>query len=263
MQNRQTRQNSVTIQTVDGIGDIQPGDDLAQILISAIDKTELCIEDGDILVIAQKVVSKAEDRFVALKDVIPSAEAVALATKVNKDPRKIEVILGESKSVVRAVTHAGQSEGIVITEHNLGFVCANAAVDESNIDQKDTLLLLPLDPDASARALRDRLETAYGVRVGVVITDTFGRPWRMGLVNVAIGLAGVPAKVDLAGEKDAFGRPLAVTAPALADELAAASGLLMAKDAKKPALIFKGVNWQTEVSSALDLVRPLKEDLFR
>jgi coenzyme F420-0:L-glutamate ligase/coenzyme F420-1:gamma-L-glutamate ligase len=227
------------------------------------DNSEVSIEDGDILVIAQKVVSKAEDRFVALKDVIPSEEALALANKVNKDPRKLEVILGESKGVVRAVKHAGQSEGIVITEHNLGFVCANAAVDESNIDQKDTLLLLPVDPDASARALRDRLEESYGVRVGVVITDTFGRPWRMGLVNVAIGLAGVPAKLDLTGEKDAFGRLLTVTAPALADELAAASGLLMTKEGKKPALIFRGVNWQSEVSSALDLVRPLKEDLFR
>jgi coenzyme F420-0:L-glutamate ligase/coenzyme F420-1:gamma-L-glutamate ligase len=256
-------QNSVTIQTIDGIGDIQPGDDLAQILISAMDNTEVGLEDGDILVIAQKVVSKAEDRFVPLKDVTPSAEALDLANKVNKDPRKIEVILAESKQVVRAVKHAGHSEGIVITEHNLGFICANAAVDESNIDQIDTLLLLPVDPDASARALRDRLEVAYGVRVGVVITDTFGRPWRMGLVNVAIGLAGVPAKVNLAGEKDAFGRLLAVTAPALADELAAASGLLMTKDGKKPALIFKGVNWISEVSSALDLVRPLKEDLFR
>lgn len=253
----------VEISAIPGIPEINSGDDLAEIILDSLKLANICLEDGDILIVAQKVVSKAEGRLVALEQVIPSKEALALAEKVNKDPRKLEVILQESSRVVRAVKRDDNKEGIVITEHNLGFVCANAAVDESNCAQKDTLILLPVDPDQSARNLRDRLSTAFGVRVGVVITDTFGRPWRMGLVNVAIGLAGVPAKVDLIGNNDAFGRELLVTTPALADELAAASGLLMTKDGMKPAILFKGVDWVEQQSSARELVRPEQEDLFR
>lgn len=253
----------VTISALPGIPEIESGDDLAQIILASLDRAQICLEEGDILIVAQKVVSKAEGRLVALDQVTPSKQALALEQKVNKDPRKLEIILQESNRIVRAVKRGDDKEGIVITEHNLGFVCANAAVDESNCAQQDTLILLPVDPDLSARKLRDRLSAAFGVRVGVVITDTFGRPWRMGLVNVAIGLAGVPAKVDLIGEKDAFGRELLVTSPALADELAAASGLLMSKDGMKPAILFKGVDWVEQPSSARDLVRPPHEDLFR
>lgn len=256
-------QHGVNISVIPGVPEISPGDDLANVLLASLDKAEMTIENGDILVIAQKVVSKAEGRLVDLTQVIPSYDAHMLAEKVNKDPRKLEVILGESKRIVRAVKRSDVKEGIVITEHKLGFVCANAAVDESNCAQSDTLILLPEDPDASAIKIRERLEAAFGCRIGIVITDTFGRPWRMGLVNVAIGLAGVPAKVDLAGELDAFGRPLTVTSPALADELAAASGLLMTKDGMTPAILFKGVEWQSQKSSARDLVRPQQEDLFR
>jgi len=253
----------VSISTIPGIPEVESGDDLAQIILASLDRAQIHLEEGDILIVAQKVVSKAEGRLVALDTVTPSKEALALAQQVNKDPRKLEIILQESNRVVRAVSRGEDKEGIVITEHNLGFVCANAAVDESNCAQEDTLILLPVDPDLSARKLRDRLSAAIGVRVGVVITDTFGRPWRMGLVNVAIGLAGVAAKVDLVGEKDAFGRELLVTSPALADELAAASGLLMTKDGMKPAILFKGVEWVEQQSSARDLVRPPHEDLFR
>jgi len=253
----------VNISTIPGIPEVESGDDLAQIILASLDRAQIHLEEGDILIVAQKVVSKAEGRLVALDTVTPSKEALALAQQVNKDPRKLEIILQESNRVVRAVSRGEDKEGIVITEHNLGFVCANAAVDESNCAQEDTLILLPVDPDLSARKLRDRLSAAFGVRVGVVITDTFGRPWRMGLVNVAIGLAGVAAKVDLVGEKDAFGRELLVTSPALADELAAASGLLMTKDGMKPAILFKGVEWVEQQSSARDLVRPPHEDLFR
>jgi len=254
----------VNISVVPDIGEIHNGDDLAQIIITSLDRAQMSLAEGDILIIAQKVVSKAEGRFVALKDVTPSSEALALAQQVNKDPRKLEIILQESNKVVRAVKHQGAKEGIVITEHKLGFVCANAAVDESNCAERETLILLPVDPDLSARKLRDRLSAAYGVRIGIVITDTFGRPWRMGLVNVAIGLAGVPAKVDLIGEKDAFGRELVVTTPALADELAAASGLLMSKDGMVPVIVFKGVDWvEQQDTSASDLVRPIDQDLFR
>ncbi|OMH39448.1 coenzyme F420-0:L-glutamate ligase [Motiliproteus sp. MSK22-1] len=255
--------NGVNIQAVPGLPDIKPGDDLVALIMGAMAESEMSFDDGDILVIAHKVVSKSEGRIVRLADVEPSDEALELAETVTKDPRKIETILSESKRIVRAVKRPGQDEGILIAEHRLGFICANAAVDESNVDLPGHVILLPENPDASAQALCKRLEQMSGKQLGVVITDTFGRPWRMGLVNVAIGLANVPGKVDLAGENDAYGRELKVTIPALADELAAASGLLMSKEGKKPALIFKGVEWSPACSSALDLIRPQQEDLFR
>ncbi|WP_409525189.1 coenzyme F420-0:L-glutamate ligase [Nitrincola sp. MINF-07-Sa-05] len=253
----------ITLQTLPGIPDIHPGDDLVETLLAALDRGRITLGDGDILVIAHKVVSKAEGRIVNLADVTPSEQALQLSDTLSKDPRKIEVILSESRRVVRAVKRPGQEEGTLIAEHRLGFICANAAVDESNVDMPGHVILLPIDPDASARRLCEGLEQASGKRLGVVITDTFGRPWRMGLVNVAIGLARVPSKIDLAGESDAYGRELKVTVPALADELAAASGLLMSKEGKVPALIFKGVEWTPDNSSALDLIRPQLEDLFR
>lgn len=253
--------DSVNISYIAGIPDIKPGDDLSSILINCLGEDGL--HEGDIVVIAHKVVSKAEGRIVRLVDVEPSDEAIALATKVNKDPRKVEVILGESKQVMKTRVLAGKNEGLIITEHKLGFICANAAVDESNTDEVGTVILLPEDPDNSARKIRLRLEQAFKCRIGVIITDTFGRPWRLGLVNVAVGLAGVPAQISLVGEEDAYGRELSVTVSALADELAAASGLLMSKNGKRPALIFSGVDWQTQESSALDLLRPKQEDLFR
>jgi coenzyme F420-0:L-glutamate ligase/coenzyme F420-1:gamma-L-glutamate ligase len=253
----------VSIQVVPGLPDIQPGDDLVELLLASMALNQISLEDGDILVIAHKVVSKAEGRIVRLEDVKPSAQALELAQTLNKNPRKIEVILGESKRVMRAVKRPEQQEGILIAEHRLGFICANAAVDESNVGTPGSVILLPEDPDKSAWNLCLGLEKATGKTLGVVVTDTFGRPWRMGLVNVAIGLARVPSLVDMAGEKDAYGRELSVTVPALADELAAASGLLMSKEGKKPALIFKGVEWTPGSSSALDLIRPQQEDLFR
>jgi len=253
----------VRIQVIPGLPDIQPGDDLVELLLASMDQHQISLDDGDILVIAHKVVSKSEGRIVRLEDVKPSAQALELANTLNKDPRKIEVILGESKRVVRAVKRPGQEEGTLIAEHRLGFICANAAVDESNAGTPGSVILLPEDPDQSAWNLCLALEKATGRKLGVVITDTFGRPWRMGLVNVAIGLAKVPSKIDMAGENDAYGRELSVTVPALADELAAASGLLMSKEGKTPALIFKGVGWTPGNSSALDLIRPQQEDLFR
>jgi coenzyme F420-0:L-glutamate ligase/coenzyme F420-1:gamma-L-glutamate ligase len=260
---KQAVEQAVSIHVVPGLPDIKPGDDLVALLLAAMDKAQMTLDNGDILVIAHKVVSKAEGRIVRLADVTPSADALELAQTVNKDPRKIEVILGESKRIVRAVKRPQQEEGTLIAEHRLGFICANAAVDESNVDCPGSVILLPENPDKSARKLCAGLEQATGKQLGVVITDTFGRPWRMGLVNVAVGLAKVPSLVSLAGEKDAYGRELTVTVPALADELAAASGLLMSKEGKKPALIFKGVEWTPGDSSALDLIRPQQEDLFR
>ena len=246
-----------------GIPDIAPGDDLAAILLDAMGREGIELADGDILAIAHKVFSKAEGRLVRLAEVEPSGEARELAGKVNKDPRKVEVVLSESSRILRAVRHAGHEEGIIIAEHRLGFQCANAGVDESNIEDEGVVAMLPADPDASARTLRDQLEEKTGARVGVVMTDTFGRPWRLGLVNVAIGLAGVPALIDLVGEDDAYGREMKVTRPALADEIAAASGLLMAKRGKLPAVLFRGLEWIETHSAASDLLRPRQEDLFQ
>lgn len=247
-----------------GIPDIQPGDELASLILAAMDRAGLEPEDGDVLVIAQKIVSKAEGRLVALADVEPGPEALALAAEMGKDPRKVEVILRESTRIVRAVKRPEASEGLLIAEHRLGFICANAAVDESNVGQEGILILLPEDPDRSARQIRDALQNATSRRLGVIISDTFGRPWRMGLVNVAVGVAGVPAVIDLVGKTDAFGRTLTVTNPAFADELAAAAGLLMSKNGRKPVMLFRGLDWQEAPdSSARDLVRPKKEDLFR
>jgi coenzyme F420-0:L-glutamate ligase/coenzyme F420-1:gamma-L-glutamate ligase len=256
-------EQSVQMLAVTGIPDIKPGDDLAAEILSAMNKNGLDLEDGDILIIAHKVVSKAEGQIVDLNTVEPSLEALELGTKLNKNPAKVETVLRESIRVVKAHKREDQNEGLIIAQHRLGFICANAAVDESNVDQPDHVILLPKDPDNSARQICAALEEATNKKVGIVITDTFGRPWRMGLVNVAIGLAKVPSKVDLAGETDAYGRELKVTVPALADELAAASGLLMSKEGKKPVILFKGVSWEPTNSSALDLIRPSNEDLFK
>jgi coenzyme F420-0:L-glutamate ligase/coenzyme F420-1:gamma-L-glutamate ligase len=252
---------SVTISCVKGIPDIKPGNDLAGILIDCLGPNG--IKNGDIIIIAHKVVSKAEGQIVHLDTVTPSQDAILLASKVNKDPRKVEVILNESRQVLKTRLLPYKDEGLIITEHRLGFICANSAVDESNTDQPNTLILLPENPDKSADLIRQRLEEAFNCQVGIVITDTFGRPWRLGLVNVAVGLSKVPSQVSMIGELDAYGRELSVTVSALADELAAASGLLMGKNAKKPILIFRGVDWHPQQSSALDLLRPQKEDLFR
>ena len=250
----------VELLAVSGIPDIQPGDDLVQIIGDALEP--LGLADGDILTSAHKIFSKAEGQVVALAGVTPSSEALAYAEKLNKDPRKVEVILRESARVVKTFRHPGQNEGVMICQHRLGFISANAAVDESNTGVDETVILLPKDPDASARRLRDGLEARYGVRLGVVITDTFGRPWRLGQVNVAIGLAGVPATVHEGGNTDAYGRALAVTEPAFADELATASGLVVGKAALTPVVRFRGLKWETSNNKAADILRPSKENVF-
>ncbi|WP_245583233.1 coenzyme F420-0:L-glutamate ligase [Oceanospirillum beijerinckii] len=263
VQKASSTNNEVSIVALDGIPDIYPGDDLNGLILEAIDKQQYRLDDGDIIVIAHKVVSKQEGQIIDLNEITPSEEALSLGKELNKDPRKVQVILSESNRLVRTSKRPDQEEGTIIAEHRLGFICANAAVDESNVDAEGKVILLPHDPDYSAREICRSLESATGKSLGVIITDTFGRPWRMGLVNVAVGLANVPGKVDLAGDTDAYGRVLSVTVPALADEIAAASGLLMSKNGKKPVLIFKGVDWQKTDSSARDLVRPQREDLFR
>lgn len=248
------------LRPVPGIPDIKPGDDLVQTIGDAV--ADMGLQDGDILTSAHKIFSKAEGQVVALASVEPSAEALRYAEELNKDARKVEVILSESARVVKAFKHPHQNEGVMICEHRLGFISANAAVDESNTGADETVILLPKDPDASARRLREGLEKRFGVRLGVVITDTFGRPWRLGQVNVAIGLAGVPATVHEGGELDAYGRELAVTEPAFADELATASGLVVGKAAQTPVVRFRGLKWEASNDKAADILRPSRENVF-
>lgn len=256
---------TITLHALPGIPDVQPGDDLTQLIIAALDHAAYTLRDGDVLVVAQKIVSKAEGRYVHLPDITPSAKAIELATYTHKDPHKIQIILDESRRVVRATEpRAGSNEGLLITEHRCGFICANSAVDESNVNRANTVLLLPIDADASARSLQQALQKTLGIRLGIIISDTFGRPWRRGLINFAIGVAGIPAFINMIGTTDAYGRELHATVPAVADELAAASGLVMGKDSKTPVVILQGLRLREDhTSTAQDMLRPKAEDLFR
>lgn len=257
------RPRELSLSAIEGLPDVKAGDDLAALILAALSRQETLLEPGDILVVAHKIVSKAEGRLVRYATVSPRPEAIELAKTLRRDPRKVEVILREAKRVIRAVDRPGLPEGILITEHRLGFISANASVDESNIGETEAALLLPEDPDRSARNLRARLEASGVTPIGVVISDTFGRPWRIGHVNVAIGLAGVPASLDLVGQADAYGRTLRVTRPATADELAAGAGLVMPKDGRCPVVLCRGLDWRPVQSSARELIRPQDEDLFR
>nr|WP_230980210.1 coenzyme F420-0:L-glutamate ligase [Oryzicola mucosus] len=248
---------------VAGIPEVADGDDLAALISSALADSTRTLLPGDIVVIAQKVVSKSEGRMRRLSDYLPSPEAQTIAADIGKDPRKVEAILQESSHVLRAKRMG--PDGLLITRHKHGWICANAAIDESNLGENKAgmLLLLPDDPDASARRIRADLEKKFGGPIGVVVTDTFGRPWRNGLVNIAIGTAGVAAIDDWTDRTDAYGRGLKATLPALADEIAAASGLLMQKDAGIPVVVLRGLTWNdTPQASAQDVLRPMEQELF-
>jgi coenzyme F420-0:L-glutamate ligase/coenzyme F420-1:gamma-L-glutamate ligase len=252
---------TVTFTAVPGIPLVEPGDELGAILINGLVRAGIEPRDRDVLVVAQKVVSKSEGRYVDLAGVTPSARARELASAVNKDPRIVEVILSEAREVVR------YREGVLVVEHRLGFVMANAGVDQSNIPHPDggeRVLLLPRDPDASAAALKARIDARFGAGVGVVINDSFGRPWRNGVVGVALGCAGVPALLNLVGAPDLFGRALRVTEVAVADEIAAAASLLMGQaDEGLPLVHMRGLGWNAPARYAATLVRPRERDLFR
>ena len=254
---------SIKLLPISGMPEIREGDDLPIALLAQMKRSGISLECGDIIAIAHKIVSKAEGRIAALADVVPSPRALDLAETVRRDPRKVELILRESNRVVRAHRPEGRDGGVLICEHRLGFVSANAAVDESNAAESGTVILLPRNPDASARRIRDLIMKATGISIGVVITDSFGRPWRVGIVNVAVGLAGVPALNDLRGKVDSSGRKLSSTVLAVADEIAAASGLVMGKSERTPAVIIRGFRWRETGSSARDLIREKKRDLFR
>lgn len=239
---------------------IQPGDDLAALALRAIGQAGIELEAGDLVCFAQKVVSKAEGRQVALADVQPSAEARRLAAQTDKDPRLVQLILDESTEVVR------QKPGVLIVRHRLGLVCANAGIDQSNIEHQggERALLLPKDPDRSAAALRERLRAAVGAPLGTLITDSHNRPWRLGTVGVAIGAAGVEALEDFRGGKDLFGRELKVTLINRVDAIAAAATLLMGETTEGiPLVVAKGLPPQDSRHRAGMVVRPLEEDLFR
>ncbi|MAC61475.1 MAG: coenzyme F420-0:L-glutamate ligase [SAR116 cluster bacterium] len=253
----------VSIFALENFPEIKKGDDLSKVIIKCVSESKTNLNDGDVICIAQKVVSKAEGCIYNLDDMQPSEEAITLSKKLNKDPRKIEIILKESKNVIRAFKHKDQNEGVIICEHKLGFISANAAVDESNTGESNTVITLPKDPDLSAKKISDYIFTKLNVNVGIVITDTFGRPWRLGQVNVAIGLNKVPATIDEKGKSDISGRSLKVTEPAFADEIAAASGLVIKKDSKTPVVILQGLIWKQTDSKSKDLIRKVEEDMFR
>src|SRR5947208_1431818 len=239
-----------------GMPEIHGGDDLPEQITNAARKARMRLENGDVLVVAQKIVSKAEGAVVHLTSIVPSPQAQAIAERQKKDPRLVEVILTESRRLVR-------TDPVLIAETRHGYVCANAGVDHSNIPGDDIVTLLPRDPDQSAKNLAAALRKRTGKRMAVIISDTFGRPWRLGLTNVAIGASGVPVLHDLRGTRDREGKPLTATILAVADELAAAAGLLMGKSEGFPVVVIRGYRYKPSAEPATSIIRPASEDLFR
>lgn len=252
---------SITYTALPGIPLVQPGDDVGALIEAGLARADIVLEDGDVLVIAQKIISKSENRYVDLADVAPSAQAIELAAVTGKDARHIEAVLGESSEVLRV------KPNVMIVAHHLGFVMANAGIDESNIERRDSedrVLLLPVDPDASCRALKTELDRAFGVSIGVIINDSFGRAWRNGVVGVALGAAGISSLENLVGSPDLFGRTMKVTEVATGDELAAAASLVMGQGAEGlPVVHVRGYQNRGAESDASALIRPKHMDMFR
>lgn len=257
----------LTFTGVEHIPMVEPGDDLVGQILDAVDRMGETIEDDDVLVIAQKVISKAEGRYLDLREVTPSAEALALADKVDKDPRKVQAILDESNEVVRA------RPGVLIVEQKLGFVQANAGIDQSNIilgdgDPDDLCLLLPVDPDSSAAGIRDEIRARTGKQVGVIINDSLGRAWRIGTLGLAIGVAGFTALEDHIGDEDIYGRELQVTQIGAADEMAAGASLVMGQTTERtPVVLVRGYRpiepGDESLRGVKPLLRPKDMDMFR
>jgi coenzyme F420-0:L-glutamate ligase/coenzyme F420-1:gamma-L-glutamate ligase len=247
---------SVSLFVIPGLPEIRKGHNVAKRTVLAARRAKIAFESGDILVVAQKIISKAEGGVLRLSTVRPSREAIALGKKLSNDARFVEVVLRESRRIVR-------SDRVLIVETHHGFVCANAGVDHSNVSGRDFVTLLPKNPDRSARRLSAALCKETGKRLAVIISDTFGRPWRLGLTNVAIGASGVPALVDLRGTRDRYRKLLRATILAVADELAAAAGLLMAKSAGTPVVVIRGYRYRFVQDPAARIIRPAREDLFR
>lgn len=249
----------VEIRALGDIPLVQAHADLPSLIADALAREETTLQDYDILVIAQKIVSKSEDRLLELGNIVPSPKAIELAETIGKDARFVEAVLSESTRVVRTRCD------LIIVEHRLGFVCANAGIDQSNVAaDAGAILLLPIDPDASAERLRAALQARYSARIAVLISDSIGRAWRRGTIGTAIGAAGLPSLLDLRGKPDLFGRPLRTTTVGFADEVAAAASLLMGQGAEgMPVVLVRGLAWPDESLPARALVRPETEDLFR
>jgi coenzyme F420-0:L-glutamate ligase / coenzyme F420-1:gamma-L-glutamate ligase len=239
---------------VEGFPEVRPGDDLNRMISGAVARD---LRPRDVLVVTHKIVSKAEGRLVDLRTIEPSTLAKGYATRYGKDPRQIEVVFRESRRIVR------MDRGIIISETHHGFVCANAGVDASNVPDDDTVCLLPVDPDASARRLRDALADDPGVEVAVVISDSFGRTWRHGITDVAIGVAGMDPVADYRGQRDPHGFPMEASVLAIADELAAAAELVMGKTEGIPLAIVRGYSYSPVSGSARELLMPPERDMFR
>jgi coenzyme F420-0:L-glutamate ligase / coenzyme F420-1:gamma-L-glutamate ligase len=239
---------------VEGVPEVQPGDDLPELITRAVGES---LRPGDVLVVTHKIVSKAEGRLVELRAVEPSALAKGFATRHGRDPRQIEVVLRESRRIVR------MKRGLIIAETHHGFVCANAGVDASNVPGDDTVCLLPLDPDASAARLREALAARTGSDLAVIVSDSFGRTWRDGITNVAIGVSGMNPLADYRGQRDTHGYPLEASVLAVADELAASSELVMGKTAGIPAAIIRGYPYEPADGTGRTLIMPPERDLFR
>lgn len=256
-----TPHTALELFAVPGLPMVRAGDDLAALIAEELAGAHHELRRGDVLVVAQKIVSKSEGRLVELAAITPSAAAIELAAETGKDPRLVEVILSESVRVVR------HRPNLLIMQHRLGFVMANAGVDHSNVaapGDEERVLLLPADPDGSAARLRDALAGRCGVEIAVVINDSFGRPWRRGTCGIAIGAAGLPALIDLRGRPDLFGRTLEVSILGFADEIAAAASLLQGQaDEAQPVVVIRGLRWTAPDTAAAALIRPAEEDLFR
>ena len=247
----------ITVQPLPGIPEVKPGDDLAGFILDALRTASISLQNGDVLVVTQKVVSKAEGRIVDLATIEPSDFARRYATMSDKDPRQLEVVLRESRRIVRM---AGP---VMICETHHGFICANAGVDASNAGGGDKVILLPVDPDASARGIRERLQAASGTTIGVVISDTFGRPWREGQTDIAIGCAGIGPLHEYIGDVDPHGYELKVTAIAVVDELASAAELALGKVSRVPVALIRGYQWTPSDSGIRPIIRDASKDLFR
>jgi len=252
--------SSLSLHALPGLPMVRPGDDLAALIEGGLARAGLSLQPGDVLVLAQKIVSKAEGRLVRLADVTPGPEAQALGAETDKDPRLVQLILDESTEVMR------KRPGMLLVRHRLGNVGAHAGIDQSNVDHADgeAALLLPVDPDASAQRLHEALYAATGRRIAVIIADSMNRAWRLGTIGGAIGCAGLLVLDDLRGSADMYGRELKVTVINRADSLAAAACLLMGESIERtPAVLVKGLPWRPSTQTARDIIRPLAEDMFR
>lgn len=250
---------SLSVTALPGIPLVQAGDNLPQLILDGLNRAELHLQDGDVLVVTSKIVSKAEGRQFRLSSIQPGAEAIRLAEETRKDPRIVELVLNESRLISR------KAVGVLVTQHRLGFVSANAGIDQSNVDGSDeTVLLLPVHPDESAAGIRLALQDKTGTQIGVVISDSHGRPFRMGNVGVAIGVAGLPALLDLRGKPDLFGRELKISIQGYADMVASAANLVTGEaDEGRPVVLVRGLHFPAIQGHASDLNRPPEQDLYR